>query len=68
MANKMEWWDWLAIVLLVAGGLNWGLVTWFGFDLVTFISFGFSWIEILVKSLVGISGVYGLWFIGKQLT
>ncbi|AQT68482.1 hypothetical protein STSP2_01646 [Anaerohalosphaera lusitana] len=30
----MNWWAWTSFVLLLIGGLNWGLVGLFGFDLV----------------------------------
>ena len=66
MAKKMKALDWATIGLLVAGGLNWGLVSLFDFDLVTFITFGMSWLDTTVKALVGASGLYGLWFIIKQ--
>lgn len=62
----MKWWDVLTLILLIAGGLNWGLVAWFNFDLVTFLSFGVAWIEWLVKTLVGAAGIYGLVYLVKQ--
>lgn len=52
--------DIFAIILLIAGGLNWGLVQWFNFDLVTFISFGMSWLEATLKSAVALSAVYSI--------
>lgn len=62
----MRWAKRIAMILLVAGALNWGLVAFFNFDLVTFLSFGFEFIEVTVKGLVGIAGLYGLWLIGKD--
>ena len=47
----------IVIILLIVGGLNWGLVGLFGFDLVVFL-FGAS--DILVRvvySLVGLAAV-----------
>ena len=32
--NKLNAFDWLALVLVIVGGLNWGLVGIFKFDLV----------------------------------
>lgn len=70
MAKKnMPWYDVLAFILLIAGGLNWGLVAWFNFNLVEFLSFGMMGISKIVYSLVGISGVYGLftfWKLSKK--
>lgn len=54
--------DILAAVLLVVGGLNWGLVAVANFDLVAFIfGMGFGETSILSKTvygLVGLSAVY----------
>ena len=45
-------------VLLVVGGLNWGLVGFFGFDLVAAIFGEMSVLSRIVYSLVGLSAVY----------
>lgn len=50
--------DVLASVLLVVGGLNWGLVSLFNFDLVAAIFGNMSIISRIVYGLVGISAVY----------
>lgn len=52
--------DWLMIVLVVVGGLNWGLVGLFHFDLVAAIFGDFSIISRVVYGLVGIAAVYTL--------
>lgn len=64
--NVMKWVNGIAMILLVAGGLNWGLVALFGFDLVQALSFGVAGIDMFIKSLVGLSGVYGLWLIVRE--
>jgi uncharacterized membrane protein YuzA (DUF378 family) len=56
--------DWLAAVLLVVGGLNWGLVAVAKFDLVAWI-FGLDFGETnvatrIVYGLVGLAAVYGI--------
>lgn len=45
-------------VLLVVGGINWGLVGFFGFDLVAAIFGSGSALARIVYSLVGLSAVY----------
>jgi uncharacterized membrane protein YuzA (DUF378 family) len=45
-------------ILLVVGGLNWGLVGLFSFDLVAAIFGAMSFLSRLVYVLVGISAVY----------
>ena len=49
--------DVLAAVLLVIGGLNWGLVGTFGVDLVAAL-FGHNALSNLVYSVVGLSALY----------
>jgi len=58
----MKMLDVTAAVLLVVGGLNWGLVAWTGFDLVAFLG-GLSFGETnaftqLIYSLVGVAALY----------
>jgi uncharacterized membrane protein YuzA (DUF378 family) len=63
--KKMKWYDFLAFVLLIAGGLNWALVAFFSFNLVSFLSFGMSLISQTVYGLVGASAVYGAYMLYK---
>ncbi len=49
--------DVLAAILLVVGGLNWGLYGVFGFNLVSAL-FGTSILAKIVYTLVGASAVY----------
>lgn len=56
--NKLNTLDWIAIVLLVVGGLNWGLVGFFDFDLVAAIFGDMSGLSRVVYALVGLSAVY----------
>lgn len=48
----------LTMILLIVGGLNWGLVGLFGFDLVASIFGEMSLISRLVYTLVGASAIY----------
>ena len=50
--------DYLAIILVIVGGVNWGLVGVAGFDLVAFIFGDMSLLSRVVYSLVGIAAVY----------
>jgi hypothetical protein len=50
--------DVIAAILVVIGGLNWGLVGLFGFDLVATIFGEMSVLARVVYVLVGISAVY----------
>lgn len=56
--NKLNTFDWLAVVLVIVGGLNWGLVGILNFDLVATIFGDMSGLSRVVYVLVGLSAVY----------
>ena len=58
--NKLNAIDWIAIILLSVGGLNWGLVGIFNFDLVAAIFGDMSALSRIVYAVVGICAVYVL--------
>lgn len=50
--------DWIALILVIVGGLNWGLVGILQFDLVLYV-LGFQpLLPVIVYSLVGIAALY----------
>ena len=57
---KMNMWDWIAMILVVIGGLNWGLVGFFNFDLVATIFGDMTMMTRVVYSVVGLAAVYVL--------
>ena len=58
--------DRIALFLLVVGGINWGLVGFFRFDLVSAIFNGSAyWIARTIFAVIGLAGLYGLTFFGK---
>ncbi len=52
--------DWIALILMIIGAINWGLVGAFGFDLVAFIFGPMTLVTRIVYGLVGLAGLYGL--------
>ena len=62
--NRLNWLDWTAFVLLVVGGLNWGLVGVFGFDLVGAV-FGVGTASRVVFGLVGLAALYAIYSLTK---
>ncbi|MFW5804476.1 MAG: DUF378 domain-containing protein [bacterium] len=57
--KKLNTLDWIALVLVVVGALNWGLVGLFQLDLVATLFNGqTSVISRIVYTLVGLSAVY----------
>ena len=52
--------DKLALVLIIIGAINWGLIGLFRFDLVATLFGQMSLLSRIVYSLVGISGLWGI--------
>ncbi len=57
--------DWIALVLLIIGGLNWGLIGLFDFDLVAAIFGAMSALSRIVYTIVGLSALWGIYFVSK---
>ncbi|MBU2496454.1 MAG: DUF378 domain-containing protein [Nanoarchaeota archaeon] len=64
---KKNWLDWTAWILVIIGAINWGL---YGlspsYDLVNLIFGSISWLATLVYILVGLAGLYMLYYIFKK--
>lgn len=58
---------WIALVLVIVGGLNWGLVGFFEFDLVAAIFGDMSMVSKIVYDVVGICAIY-VAFVAPMLT
>ncbi len=52
--------DKIALVLIIIGALNWGLIGLFNFDLVATIFGDMTIISRIVYGLVGLSGLWGI--------
>ena len=59
MANEKSVIDWIALVLVIIGGLNWGLAIW-DINLVTLLFGNWTW---LVKTVYALVGLSALWMI-----
>lgn len=59
--------NWVTFILVIVGGLNWGLVGLFDFNLVTAI-FGDGTLAKIVYDLVGLSAIYMLVYGGKMMS
>jgi hypothetical protein len=65
--------DWIALVLLIIGGLNWGLVgiasfsaVTYSYDLVALVLGGIPWLAAIVYILVGLSALYTIYYLFKK--
>ena len=54
--------EWVAVVLVVIRGLNWGLYGVFGTDLVNIITGSFAPLDTIVYALIAVSAIYLVWF------
>ena len=57
--------DYFALTIVIIGAVNWGLIGFFGFDLVAWLFGSMSWISRIVYGLVGLCGLYLLSFYGR---
>jgi hypothetical protein len=54
---KMGVLDWIALVLVVIGGLNWGIFGIFGLDLVNLVA-GTGIVAKIIYIIIGIAAIY----------
>lgn len=57
--------DYIALILVAIGAINWGLIGFFEFDLVRVIFGDMTMVSRIVYALVGIAGLYSLSFFGR---
>lgn len=62
---KMKTIDWVAIILLIVGGLNWGLIGLFKFNLVEAIFGSMGMLVRAIYTLVGIGAGYSIYTLLK---
>lgn len=64
----MRTFDVIALILVAIGAINWGLIGFFRFDLISTL-FGInSALTRIVFVIVGIAGLYALSFLGRDRT
>lgn len=57
---KRNWLDVAALILIIIGGINWGLVGFFNFNLITYCFGTASMISRIIFAIVGLAAVYSL--------
>ena len=56
---KLDMFDWLAIILVIIGALNWGLVGLFNFNIAVYLSGGGAgMLSRIVYAVIGLAGGY----------
>lgn len=63
--NKLSTLDWVGLVLVLVGGLNWGLVGAFDYNLVDSIFGMGSTIAMIVYVLVGLASLWWIFMAAK---
>lgn len=56
--------NYIALILVIIGAINWGLIGLIKFDLVAFLFGNLSLLSRIIYILVGVSGIYLLTFFG----
>ena len=63
--NKLSVIDWVALVLVLIGALNWGLVGFLQYDLVAGVFGEATTMARIVYDLVGLSAIYLIFIVPK---
>lgn len=58
--------DTIALLLVIIGAVNWGLIGFFSFDLVAAIFGNMTVASRIIYALVGIAGLYAISFFAKD--
>lgn len=59
-ATRMNALDWIATILMVVGGINWGLIGLFNIDLVASLFGQMTVVSRAIYLLVGLAALYGI--------
>ncbi len=62
----MKVFDTIALLLVIIGAVNWGLIGFFQFDLVAALFGTMSAVSRVVYALVGLAGLYSISFFAKD--
>lgn len=57
--------DTILLILVIVGAVNWGLIGFFRFNLVSFLFGNMTWLSRVIYALVGLSGLYMLSAFGR---
>ena len=57
--------DYTVLTLIIIGAINWGLVGFFGVDLVAVICVSMSILSRIIYAVIGICGLYAISFCGR---
>jgi uncharacterized membrane protein YuzA (DUF378 family) len=59
--------DWITLAILIIGGISWGLIGVFGFDVVSALFGNMTTLTRVIYSIVGLSGLYVMYLVSAKL-
>ncbi len=62
----MKYLNVIALIFVIIGAINWGLIGFFGFDLVSSIFGVMTAFTRVIFALIGIAGLYSFAFFGRE--
>lgn len=57
--------DYTVLILVIIGAINWGLIGFFGLDLVSFLFGSMSILSRIIYAIIGICGLYAISYCGR---
>lgn len=57
--------DYTVLLLIIIGAVNWGLVGFFGLDLVAFFCGSMSILSRIIYAVIGVCGLYAISYFGR---
>lgn len=57
--------DYTILVLVIIGAINWGLIGFFGFDLIRMLFGNMTLLSRIIYAIVGVCGLYALSYFGR---
>ena len=63
---KTNWLDYSLLTLVIIGAVNWGLIGFFDFDLVSTLFGQMSLLTRIIYAAVGIGGLYAISYYGRM--
>ena len=64
--KKMNTMDWIAVIIVIIGGLNWGLVGFFKFDLIAAIFGDMTGVSRVIYAIVGLAALWMIYFVTQS--
>ena len=58
--------DYTILTIVIIGAINWGLIGFFGFDLINVIFGNMTLLSRIIYAIVGLSGFYALTYYGRM--